>query len=340
MTIFLVGGTSEAVASDACSTTSVAATADVSVSDGSSFTIESLYHTPDHAAIHHEYEEREDQVIAVEGPIAWARSGSETTIGSNFYKVFALGHQYHAFLLYFGDILANVRESDTVEFRGERHSAMSGDYPYGGTVHSIRADSGERSPGLVFDFGDDGRIEASLSDWRAVGDQELPFIVTIDDGRQTFEYRYTAIDIEPRSPLWFFEALPAPAIGSVEVHRLHRTLLAAHCLGDADRIASHSAESVLSANRGVLSITANEDLRDRFTSLFEQLDYREYHDIVEPVIRVSERGDMGWIAVQVRAIGNVVGSDQSFDNQWAWVMTAEKVDGKWRHTGNASNVVE
>ena len=174
-----IAAPSNVLASDACSTTAIRAAASVSVSDGSAFDIEALYHTPDHSSIRHDYSDRPDQVVAVEGPAAWITAGDETAQGSEFHKLFALGHQYHAFLTEFGEILGNVRESTAIEFDGRPHAATTGDYPYGGVVHRIQGGTPARPLGLVFDFGESGRIEAKFSDWREVDDLDLPFLATI-----------------------------------------------------------------------------------------------------------------------------------------------------------------
>lgn len=55
----------------------------------------------------------------------------------------------------------------------------------------------------------------------------------------------------------------------------------------------------------------------------------------DAVIEVS--GDVGWIAVNTRAVGTERSSGRSFDDQWAWIMTVRKIDGRWLHTANASN---
>lgn len=334
-----LGTVAEVRASDACMDVAVRAAADVSVSDGTSFRTEALFLAADHSAIRHVYPDRGEQVVAVEGPLAWAKTPGGYADGAHFHKTFALGHQYHAILLHPEAVLTNLHESPAVGFQGESHAATTGDYPYGGTVHIVQKQSGERAAGFVFDFGPDSRIEVAFTDWRTEGGVELPFRAVIDDGRLTFDYRYTSIDTEPASPLWFFDALPVQELDAVAIHRLHRKMMAAHCLGDAAMIADLSAPTVISASRGELHQVSNADLRDRFGSLFASLDYRAYEDLAEPVIEVSESGDLGWIAVNVRAAGVARESGVAFDNQWAWIMTVKKIDGAWRHTGNASNVL-
>jgi hypothetical protein len=305
----------------------------VSVSDGSKFRTESYYRSKDNAAIRH-LDDR-DRIVAVEGPIGWASDGEKSAAGSDFYKLFALGHQYHALLLEFDNIATNVREDTQVEFAGDMRTATSGDYPYGGTVHLVRGEDASRPAGLRFDFPDDNVIVASFLDWRETDDRVLPHHVRVDDGERTFDYRYTRVDISRASPLWFFEAVPAPPIDELQIYRLHRKMLAAHCIGDAVMMAALSAPAVYSVNRGRLDTATNEELEARFSSLFDALDYTEYHDLSAPVIEVS--GEVGWIAVNTRAIGEEKNSGRTFDDTWAWIMTVRKVDGRWLHAANASN---
>jgi ketosteroid isomerase-like protein len=320
-------------ATDACASQLIATRADVTVSDGSGFRTQSFYQSKDSAAIRH-IDDR-DRIIAVEGPIGWARDGGRAHLGSDFYKLFALGHQYHALLLEFEHIASNVRRGQQIDFGGEQRTAASGDYPYGGTVHLVQGEDPARPAGLRFDFPEATVIIVAFLDWRERDGRLLPYRIRIDDGERTFDYRYTDIAVSSGSPLEFFDAVPAPSLDEVQVYRLHRRLLAAHCMGDAEMMASLSAPTVISANRGRMQETTNAELRARFASLFETLDYTEYHDLVEPVIEVS--GKTGWIAANVRATGSEKDSGRAFDDQWAWIMTVRKIDGRWLHAANASN---
>lgn len=331
----LCAGTS-AWASDACSDRGIVASADVTVSDGSSFSTEAFYRAPDIAAIRHA--RSPEQTVAVEGPVAWAQVGDEAELGTNFHKAFALGHQYHAFVIDFDSLVTGVRGTAAQPFRDRTYTARSGDYPFGGTVHWIDGDSPERPLGLVFEFPETAPIEVAFSDWRQTDGAELPFRVDIDDGDRVFNYRYTKVEHGPRSPLWYAEAVPAPSIDEVRVYRLHRQLLAAHCLGDAEMMADLSVEEVVSANRGRLDTATRDSIRERFARVFEQVDYTEYHDISQPEVRVASAGDMGWIGVNVRAVGSYPETGASFDDQWAWLMIVRKVNGRWLHAANASNV--
>ena len=335
LALFATGLFSGAAATDACSTRAVVTRADVVVSDGTSFATESYFQSRDAAAIRHMRED--DRIVVVEGPLAWGRVDSRFVAGTEFHKVFALGHQYHAFILFFEDIVNNPRPAEAVRLGGVDRKATSGDYPYGGVVHRVDGEIAERPAGFVFEFPDTPPIEVMLSDWRRVGERDLPFNARIDDGQRTFEYRYTEVDIGERAPGWFFEAVGKPELDPVLVYRLHRSLLVAHCAGDAGRMAALSADSMTVVSGGGLQTVSHEALRQRFESVFGRLDYTAYHDIVLPVIEVADSGDVGWVGVNVRAQGTIRESGAPFDEQWAWIMMVRKVGDAWLNAGNASS---
>ena len=324
-------------ATDACSMRAIDTSADVLVTDGSSFTIESYFRSRDYAAIRHFGEN--ERVTSVEGPFGWIGSDDKFRLGGDFEKIFALGHQFHAFLLYFDELTDNQRDSADIEFLGAQRAARSGDYPYGGDVHLIAGDDPARPVGIVFEFPDIDPIEVVLDDWREVDGVELPFELAIHDRSKVFKYRYTSVNLAPQTELWFFEEVGGPAPDEVQALRLHRRLLAAHCLGDAEMMADLSTETIISADNGRRAELDNSSMRERFTALFKMLNYTEYHDLQQPIVEIAASGDLGWVIVNVRSVGKQISNDQAFDYEWAWIMLVHKVDGRWLHTGGASSVL-
>ncbi len=320
--------------SDACSSLAIHTKADVAVSDGSSFQTESWYLSRDAAAIRHLKDDA--RLTVAEGPTSWTSDGTVESIGSGFHGHFAVGHQFHALLL---DFEANVDDAgarEAREIRGERYDAVTGVNPRGGSMSLLFESDSPQPAGLAIDIPDTDTILVTFHDWR--GEKTpLPYHARIDDGERVFDYRYSHVDVSEQSPLWFYEAVPAPNIDAVQVYRLHRKLLAAHCLGDAELMAELSAPTTVVASRGDIVEPTRESMRERFTSVFERVNYESYVDLKPPIIRIADSGDIGWITVNVRARGSVHGSDASFDDQWAWIMLVEKIDGVWRHAGNASN---
>ena len=332
--LILLAQSHAAFASDACSTVAIHTTANVDVSDGSSFRTESFFHSAEAAAIRHFDESI--RTVAVEGPNAWTVNESGAAPGGDFHRQFALGHQFHAFIYRWDDIVANEAPTTTEGFDGHPAEATSGDMPWGGRVH--RFGPAERPQGFVLESAGGPRVETVVSDWRPTPAGDVPFRVEIDDGERIFVYRFETVEIGDRSPLWFMDALAPVDIDAVALYRLHRRLLAAHCLGDAEMMATLSAPSSVIAGRGDVSIVPREDTRRMFTSTFERWDYHGYHDLRPPIIEVAESGDLGWVTVNVRAEGISTSDGSTFSDVWAWVLLAKKIDGAWLQAGNASSI--
>ena len=323
------------LASDACLDRGIKTAASVEVSDGSRFNTESFFLSSEFSAIRHIDEE--DQLIAVEGPLAWMQRGDKSQLGGDGLKRFALGHQFHALLIYFDEMVTDISSRNTVSFMGGKHQGRGGAYPHGGEVILIQDAQDARPLGLVLTLPDAPRMEMAFRDWRDYEGRPLPLQIRIDDGSRVFDYSYTRLEVFRATPTWFFEAVEAPDIDELKMYRLHRMLMAAHCIGDADLIASLSAAEITSSGQGVLKRFSRDSMRTRFSGVFEQVNYLHYEDIASPVIEVSDAGDIGWIAVNIRTRGIVIGGDQSFDDQWSWFMLTRKVDGKWLNAGIASN---
>jgi ketosteroid isomerase-like protein len=323
-------------ATDACSNTAIVTAAEVSVSDGGSFRTQSFFQSREAAAIRHIDES--ERVIAVEGPFSWRRSGQDTGLGGPELAGFALGHQFHAFLWYFDELVDDLETDVDVPWAGTTVKGKRGRDPYGGSVTLIDP-VGDR-PVLLIENPDSGLIVVRYGDWREEGGRHVPYLVSIDDGDRVFDYRFSSVETGDRKPSWFFDAVASPSIDEIDVFRLHRKLLAAHCLGDAALMAGLSAPTTTVASRGEVHTVTREQVEQQFTSLFERVDYTAYRDLIPPDIEISASGDLGWIVVNVRANGLDIESGEPFDDQWAWVMTVRKVAGEWRQAGNASNYRE
>jgi len=298
-TVSTIIAASSAVATDACATTQIRARASVTASDGATYGVETLFQSKNAAAtlIHAETTQR----VVVEGPFSWTSGDAPAALGDDALKAFALGHQVHALLLHFDDVMANIRPSDAIDFRGAPASARSGDFPFGGSAHLILSGDASKPAGLRLDLPDAPVIEILFDDWRGADGAEVPFHVVFDDQSRTFEYRYDEISLHTGSPLWFVDAVEAPPLDQVRIYRLHRRLLAAHCMGDAALMAQLMGPSAIIADNGALSEVSPEDVQARFADVFSRVDYTAYRDLSEPIIEVSESGDLGWAVVTVRS---------------------------------------
>ncbi|MEO1137031.1 MAG: nuclear transport factor 2 family protein, partial [Pseudomonadota bacterium] len=280
----------------------------------------------------------ETRFLAIEGPVAWIRSGDQVSLASAVDRRFVTGHQFHALAFHFNDIIANAQAVKAVVLDDAAYDGQRGDFPDGGTATLLEDETG-KAIGLILALPDTTEITVSYGDWRRMADGVLvPFSTKVTHEGVVYDYQYTDVSFAAGDAVSFHEAYPAPAIDAVQVHRLHRSLLAAHCRGDAQMMAQLTAPEALIANRGEVAVTSPDDMKTRFASVFSRVDYRAYLDLEQPAIEVAESGDIGWAVVKVRAEGEVIETGDAFSDQWAWALLAKKVDGVWLHAGNASNL--
>lgn len=320
-------------ADDACDATAIYSMADVTVSDGTTYQVEGLYKSRQRATAR--FIRDNTTLHVLEGPNVWVQSAESAKLAGDFQRDFTIGHQFHAFFLRFGDLVSNTERVQTVEFAGAQYSALRGERDTGGQVYLIDGATADQPLGLRYDVGD-LRIEITASDWREVSGEQVPFALSIDDGERVFEYRYSTVDLSDKPLMWFYDSVPSPDIPVVDVERLHRKTLIAHCLGDAEMLASLTAPTATIANRGSVIETTPEEMAMRFANVFERRKYSAYIDTALP--RVSADDRVGWAAVQINTKGHTPANGERFDEYWAWVMMAEKIDGTWLMTGNASNL--
>jgi len=326
-----------ALANNACPTPAIATTAAVTTSYGAEYEVRTSYRAANDAVT--QFIRDTPTTIAVEGPLVWTRSDAGETIAGDAERRFAIGHQYHALLLHFDDIMENVRPETEIPFGEKTRHGRTGDYPSGGEVSLIDGDAPNKPAGLLMMLPDESPIAITFEDWRVATSAgvALPHRILINHEDNIFTYIYSSIESEEMDVIDMHARYEAPAIDAVQIHRLHRTLLAAHCRADPSLMAQLSAPSAVIANRGDIMEVSQDEMRSRFETLFERIEYSGYHDVAHPIIRVAESGDLGWAVVKVLAEGHAKETGEQFSQQWAWAMLAEKHDGVWMHAGNASN---
>lgn len=319
-----------AAASDACSPFAIVTSARVQASDGKHYVMEAYYSAPEITALR-QVDDDGALVIAAEGPRAWSNQDTGDA-DDDALRSMALGHQFHALLLHFDEIVPNARDS-AVTYRGAERQGRIGTWPYGeGDVRLVYQRGGTRVEALILTFPERPEIVVTFAGWRSIGGQHVPFRATINDGQRTFSYAFTSVSLAPRTANWFFDALPAPDTeDAVLIYRSHRRTLAAHCAGDAAALAAEGGPIEINVSGQGVRTASNAAIESRFETVLGRLDYTAYHDEAWPII--EEDGELGWIAVTVRAVGEERGSGADFDDRWSWVALMRKIDGVWRRVG-------
>lgn len=326
-----------ASANNACTAPVISTSANVETSYNARYQVRTVFRSKDDAVA--EFIDDDSRTFVTEGPFVWVRGGNgEEQAAGDRERRFVLGHQYHAILLHFDSIMSDVEVRNAISFGDSVRNGRVGRYPTGGEVTIIDGDTNNRPAGLIMDLPDETPITVRFDDWRTNESKTAaPYKIVIEHQENIFNYEYTEIEITNGDIIGFHEQYAAPAFDDLQIYRLHRAMLAAHCRGDADLMAQMSAPAITIANRGTVSETTPDDMETLFEGVFSRLDYTAYHDLLPPSIRVAESGDIGWAVVNTRpeAVNKETGDAVTQD--WAWVMMAEKTDGGWRMSGNASS---
>ncbi|MFH1842945.1 MAG: nuclear transport factor 2 family protein [bacterium] len=124
------------------------------------------------------------------------------------------------------------------------------------------------------------------------------------------------------------------------IQTVHEALLEAHLDGDAEGVLANEAEGILVVSRGEVLFPSRQERAEQFSRYLERTVFTEYRDLIEPVVRVSEFGDMGWLIAQVHISGEYITDDggrEPFESTWAWVELYEKREGRWWRVGEVSS---
>lgn len=319
---------------DACSTSAINTLAHVTTSYNTAYDVETFFRSPTQAAA--TFSSRGGSLHVVEGSLTWVQtSDAPAELGTDFNRDFAIGHHFHAFLLRFDDLVSNI-EDTTITFGGTPKQARKGELSTGGIVYWVAGQSVPTPAGLRFQFGD-ATVDVTADDWRDQNNVSVPYRLTIDDGRNQFFYDFETVDLSSRDLDWFHSEISAPEIDDIQLLRLHRDILTAHCQNDADRVAELTAPNADIVSSGSISVATPEIVRNVFANTFARRAYASYRETSVPKITVSGAGDIGWAIVELETSGTLRDQSANFKEQWAWTMTAQKVEGRWLMAGNAAN---
>ena len=195
---------------------------------------------------------------------------------------------------------------------------------------SSKVEQGVRHHGLV-------KVGVSVPDVRAVADRveattgERPRVLPFEQhGIRLVQLKDPEGNtIQLHSPL-----TPGPDDRQLLL-QMHRDVLRFHVENDLDSWMARESEDYVSANRGEISRPSIAERRARLQPYLDATTFTEYRDLVEPVVRVSDDGSMGWVICQVQVSGK--SGDEEFSMVWAWIELYEKHDAEWKRVGNVSN---
>jgi hypothetical protein len=128
---------------------------------------------------------------------------------------------------------------------------------------------------------------------------------------------------------------------AAEIRAAHEAARRAHLEGNVELMVPGIADQMVLASNGDLSVNPKEKTIAFFKGYFARVKYLEWSDAGPPIITVSPDGQLGWMAVKVRARyldrAKPEAGEKAFRS--SWIATYQRVGCAWKMTGNASAVV-
>ena len=144
-------------------------------------------------------------------------------------------------------------------------------------------------------------------------------------------------------PMLLLAALPCPAgdDAAAGLRAAHEAARRAHLEGNAELMAPTMADQMVMVSNGEVSVNPKAKTIDFFKGYFARVKYLEWSDAEPPLVTVSPDGQLGWMAVKVRARyldrSKPEAGEKAFRS--SWIATYQRVGCAWQMTGNASAVV-
>jgi hypothetical protein len=123
--------------------------------------------------------------------------------------------------------------------------------------------------------------------------------------------------------------------------KIHQDLLDAHLSNDAAAVLAAESMDPVVVSRGEVLHPKRADRKQMFDGYLSSIEFERYRDLIDPIVRVSDDGTLGWLICQVEIVGKhkgISGDSAQLNSVWAWVELYEKRDGQWIRVGEVSNV--
>ncbi len=183
-------------------------------------------------------------------------------------------------------------------------------------------------------------ITFKFDDWRSVQNITLPFAVLIDDGKRTFEYRYTTLSLNDGS-IAEFRALENVLTEEQKLLRLHRIIMDGHLFGQTSEMKTIGGDSMVIVSDGDIYAVVKSQSDAMFDDIMKSRNYTSYDDLIRPVVKISNDGTLAWVIAQVYAEGvrfdSAGNPNGPLEFVCAWIELYKKVQDKWNWIGNVSN---
>jgi hypothetical protein len=113
----------------------------------------------------------------------------------------------------------------------------------------------------------------------------------------------------------------------------------AHFDRNVDLFTSEFADSMLSVNKGKVSVSTPEENKERIKKYFGRVEFIKWDDAAKPIIRFSDDGSLCYAIIQKQVILSAIdslGRKLLDTTDFAWASVYRKQKGEWKVECNVS----
>ncbi len=124
-----------------------------------------------------------------------------------------------------------------------------------------------------------------------------------------------------------------------ELLDLHKQVIDAHLNKDVGFFTKNIADDYFSVSRGEYNNPSKEEITNMFTNYFGSTDFKVYKDLMEPVVKVSDDGSLGWtiVKVKIEAERKVEDKMHQINHVWTWITLYKSENNVWIRMGEVSS---
>jgi hypothetical protein len=124
-----------------------------------------------------------------------------------------------------------------------------------------------------------------------------------------------------------------------ELLALHKQVITAHLDKDVEFFIKDIADDYFSVSRGKLTRYSKDDIIQMFSNYFGSTEFKVYEDLMDPIVKVSDDGSLGWSIVQVKikAVRVIDDTKHEINEVWTWITLYKRENDIWIRMGEVSS---
>lgn len=125
-----------------------------------------------------------------------------------------------------------------------------------------------------------------------------------------------------------------------ELLDLHKQVGDAYLNKNIGFFTENIASDYFSISRGKLIKPSKDKIIYTFSNYLNSTEFKVYENIIEPIVKISDDGTLGWVVAQVKiqAERKMDVLSKEIDETWTWITLYKRENGIWIRLGEVNSM--